>query len=65
MGNIEWFLHPCANYLFISQHQMHELITSSVSVPCLPTVNSLSKRFKNTQAVCLKKSIILICTGSL
>lgn len=33
MVNIEWFLHPCANYLFISQHQMHELITSSVSVP--------------------------------
>lgn len=31
--NIEWFLHPCANYLFISQHQMHELITSPVSVP--------------------------------
>lgn len=31
--NIEWFLHPCENYLFISQHQMHELIISLI--PCL------------------------------
>lgn len=68
VNNIEWFLCSCENYLFISQHQMHELIIcDSLPSVCPQSTHCLKASRTFNLFVCLKKKkkcIVLICTGS-
>lgn len=54
--NIEQFLHSCENYLFISQHQMHELIIcDSLPSVCPQSTHCLKASRTFQLLVCKKK----------